>query len=122
MGTPTIDFGPAVQRRLTDPVIRQFLNEKWALIEEKFAPKHFILFGSRVNGTPHEWSDIDAIIVSDAFDKDQRRGRSATFKKVIDIDVAMDIFCYTPEEFEDMRSGIGIGVVADACREGVWLR
>lgn len=98
------------------------MNEKWALIEEKFAPKHFILFGSRVNGTPHEWSDIDAIIVSDAFDKDRRLGRSAIFKDVIDPDVAMDIFCYTPEEFDDLRSGAGIGVIADACREGVWLR
>jgi predicted nucleotidyltransferase len=96
------------------------LNEKWSLIEEKFAPKHFILFGSRVNGTQHEWSDIDAIIVSDIFDKNQRLGRSAKFKTMIDVQVAMDIFCYTPEEFDIMR--VGIGVIADSCREGVWLR
>lgn len=120
MGATAVDFDPAVQHRLTDPVVRQFLNEKWSLIEEKFAPKHFILFGSRVNGTPHEWSDIDAIIVSEAFDKNQRLGRSAIFKNAIDVQVAMDILCYTPEEFEYMRTGIG--VVPDACREGVWLK
>ena len=53
--------------RLTDPEVRRFLGEKWPLIEEQFAPTHFILFGSRVNGTPHEWSDIDAIVVSERF-------------------------------------------------------
>jgi hypothetical protein len=118
VGTST--FGPTALARITDPEVLRFLHEKWDLIEEKFAPIHLILFGSRINGTPHEWSDIDAIIVSERFEEVRFSDRSYEFKKVIDPHIAMTALCYPPEEFEYMRTGIG--VVADACREGLWLK
>ena len=65
MGVTAI--GTDALRGVTDPEVQRFLREKWALIEERFAPLHFILFGSRINGTPHEWSDIDVIVVSEHF-------------------------------------------------------
>ena len=34
--------------------------------------------------------------------------------------LSIDVLCYTPEEFEVM--GTGIGMVADAAREGIWLK
>jgi hypothetical protein len=120
MDTATAGIDPVLWTRLADPTIRRFLNDHWAGIEEKFSPNHFILFGSRIYGIPHEWSDIDAIIVSGVFAKTPRVNRSATFKRAIDLRLPMDVLCYTPEEFEDMRTGIG--VVPDACREGVWLK
>ncbi|MBI4600751.1 MAG: nucleotidyltransferase domain-containing protein [Planctomycetes bacterium] len=106
--------------RLSDPEVRRFLAEKWALIEEQFAPSHFILFGSRVRGTAHEWSDLDAIIVSSRFAGIRFIKRAYRFKTAIRPHVGMTALCYTPEEFEELRGGIG--VVADACREGVWLK
>jgi hypothetical protein len=106
--------------RLTDPEVRRFLREKWPLIEEQFAPTHFILFGSRVNGTPHEWSDIDAIVVSARFADIRFLRRAYHFKTVIRPHLGMTALCYTPEEFGRQRSGIG--VVADACAEGVWVK
>jgi hypothetical protein len=118
MGPATIDA--EVVARLTDPEILRFLREKWDLIEREFAPNHFIFFGSRVNGVPHEWSDIDAIAVSARFAEYPFVNRSYHFKTAVEPHVAMDVLCYTPEEFEHMRHGLG--VVADACREGVWLR
>jgi predicted nucleotidyltransferase len=80
----------------------------------------FILFGSRVTGMPHEWSDIDAIIVSERFAGIRPVRRAYAFLTAIEPNLPMTILCYTPEEFEDVRSSIG--VVADACREGVWLQ
>ena len=117
MGVATI--GTETLSRLADPEVRRFLAEKWALIAEQFAPSHFILFGSRVNGTPHEWSDLDAIIVSSRFAGIRFIKRSYHFKTAIRPQLGMTALCYTPEEFEELRDGIG--VVADACREGVWL-
>jgi predicted nucleotidyltransferase len=106
--------------RIADPEIQRFLREKWELIEKEFEPSHFILFGSRINGVPHEWSDIDAIIVSEKFSTIRFPDRSFEFKKVIDPHIAMTVLCYPLEEFEYMRTGIG--VVADACREGLWVK
>lgn len=106
--------------RITDMEVLRFLREKWGLIEEQFAPTHFILFGSRINGVPHEWSDIDAIVVSPRFIDIRFIKRAYLFKKAIEPHIGMTALCYTPEEFEDMRGGIG--VAADACREGVWLK
>jgi hypothetical protein len=106
--------------RLTDREVRRFLEEKWPLIEQQFAPTHFILFGSRVNGTPHEWSDIDAIIVSQHFADIRFIRRAYHFKTIIRPHLSMTALCYTSEEFERQRSSIG--VVADACAEGVWVK
>lgn len=118
MGAATVEADAL--KRLTDPEVRRFLREKWSLIEERFAPVHFILFGSRVNGTPHEWSDIDAIIVSDRFVDTRFLRRAYEFKTAIRPHLAMTALCYTPVEFANMRQGIG--VVPDACAEGVWLK
>lgn len=118
MGTATV--GAEALKRLTDPEVCRFLREKWSLIEAQFAPAHFILFGSRVNGTPHEWSDIDAIIVSDRFAGTRFLRRAYHFKTAVRPHLGMTALCYTPEEFESVRRGIG--VVADACAEGVWVK
>jgi predicted nucleotidyltransferase len=118
MGFATVD--EETLARLKDPEVQRFLNEKWALVEEQFAPIHFILFGSRINGTPHEFSDIDAIIVSERFATIRFIKRGRFFKTVVDPHISMTALCYPPVEFEVMRTGIG--VVADACREGVWLK
>ncbi len=107
-------------KRLGDAEVQRFLREKLDVVEEQFAPVHFILFGSRINGTPHEWSDLDAIIVSRRFDGIRFIKRAYHFKSAIRPHIGMTALCYTPEEFEDLRTGIG--VVADACREGVWLK
>ncbi|HEX5272349.1 MAG TPA: nucleotidyltransferase domain-containing protein [Gemmataceae bacterium] len=118
MGTATAAADALI--RITDPEIRRFLGEKWAMIEEQFAPVHFILFGSRINGTPHEWSDIDAVVVSDRFADTRFLRRAYQFKTAVRPHLAMTALCYTPEEFERVRRGIG--VVADACAEGVWVK
>ena len=100
--------------------MKRFLAEKWELIEERFAPVYFILFGSRINGTPHEWSDLDMIVVSDRFADVPFVNRAYRFKTAVRAHITLGALCYTPQEFERMRTGIG--VVADACRDGLWLK
>jgi hypothetical protein len=111
---------PDVLKRLTDPEVQRFLREKWDQIEERFAPAHVILFGSRINGRPDEWSDLDLVVVSDRFHGIRWVKRAYHFQSAVDPHLSMTALCYTPEEFAGMLDGIG--VVADACREGVWLR
>jgi hypothetical protein len=104
--------------RVTDPEVQRFLRDKWAMIEERFAPVHVILFGSRITGTPHEWSDVDLIVVSAHFAAIRFVKRAYHFLTAIRPHIAMTALCYTPEEF----ANLGIGVAADACRDGVWLK
>jgi hypothetical protein len=106
--------------RLKDREVRRFLDEKWRIVEEQFAPEHFILFGSRINGTPREDSDIDLVIVSAVFRDIRFIWRSDFFRERINPHIITTALCCTPEEFAEMRTGIG--VVPDACREGVWIR
>ena len=98
MGTSTIS--PTALANITDPEVKWFLEQKWDLVEEHFAPIHCILFGSRFNGKTHEWSDIDLIVVSERFAEIPFVNRGCHFKNVVQPRTAMDVLCYTPEEFE----------------------
>lgn len=55
-----------------------------------------ILFGSFSRGDFNLWSDVDLILVSDAFRKVRYLDRRS---KVPDIDQSADIICWTTEEF-----------------------
>jgi hypothetical protein len=46
-------------------VIRQYLRN---LADQGILPQMAVLFGSHASGDPHEWSDIDLLVVSPAFD------------------------------------------------------
>ena len=60
-----------------------------------------ILFGSLSHGNLHKTSDIDLIIVQ----KTEKRflERLDEFYKYLNPSVAVDIFVYTPQEFEEMK-------------------
>jgi len=118
MGAPATESDAL--SRIADSEVRRFLRDKWGSIVAHFEPIHFILFGSRIQGTPHAWSDIDLIVVSERFKDVPFIKRSYLFKTVVQPEIGVTALCYTPEEFQNQRAGIG--VVADACREGIWLR
>ena len=104
---------------VSDPQLRRFIETNWGRILELFSPRHLILFGSRVSGTAKEDSDIDLIIVSDAFEGIPFLERSRKFNEQVPWHLRVDAWCYTVREFEKKRREVG--VVADACREGIWL-
>lgn len=104
---------------ITDTELRRYIEANWERIVELFSPRHVIAFGSRVNGTAKDDSDIDLIVVSDAFEGVPLLERSRMFNRLIPWHLRVDVWCYTVKEFE--RSRREVGVIADACREGIWL-
>lgn len=87
-------------------------------VRKQVSPCKIILFGSRAKGKAKKDSDYDFILVSPHFKQwewEKRSARMYHLKK--DIPAAMDILCYTPEEFTEKKKQIGI--VQEAVREGI---
>jgi len=104
---------------IKDDELRRYIEANLGRILELFAPRHIIAFGSRVNGTAREDSDIDLIVVSDAFEGVPILERSRRFNEAVKWHIRVDAWCLTVKEFERLRRQIGL--VGDACREGVWV-
>jgi len=118
-GKVLVMFATEWLTQIADPELRRYVEANWQRILELFAPQHLIAFGSRVNGSAKPESDIDLIIVSDVFEGIPFLERSRKFNEQVPWHLRVDAWCYTVKEFEQLRRQVG--VVADACREGLWL-
>lgn len=105
--------------KIQDEVLRGFLRDYLERIQELYAPRHLILFGSRARGTARPESDIDLILVSERFQGQRFPSRMGEFLVTLRPPLHVDALCYTPDEFERLRAQPGI--VAEACREGIWM-
>ncbi|MBI2451956.1 nucleotidyltransferase domain-containing protein [Candidatus Pacearchaeota archaeon] len=94
-------------------IVREF-KEK---LSRKIPVKKVILFGSRVKGEIHKWSDFDIVVVSDKFRGEKSYQRGIGFYSYWKEDYPVDFLCYTPEEFERLRKKITI--VREAVKEGI---
>jgi predicted nucleotidyltransferase len=109
--------------RIRDEVAARFLRRVWEELERRYAPQHVILFGSRATGRARPDSDLDLILVSPRFMGQRLAERSRDFLlefRPYQHGISADVLCYTPEEFAEMSTGIGM--VAEAVKEGVWVR
>ena len=52
---------------LDKATVREIAQKYTNRVKEEYSPKQVILFGSYVNGTPHEYSDIDIAVVMDDY-------------------------------------------------------
>jgi predicted nucleotidyltransferase len=81
---------------------KKLLEEELSRIVEAlrkdYEPERVILFGSLVESDMHEWSDIDLLIVK----KTAKRpiDRILEVSRLIKPRIGIDLFVYTPEEFE----------------------
>ena len=77
----------------------------------------FILFGSRARGNPLPYSDYDVLVVANFKEKYLDRG-----KWIVQIapNVAIDIFTYTPQEFDKKFNSYNLTAI-DAIGEGLVL-
>ena len=68
------------------------------IIIKDYKPEKIILFGSLVHGEIHKWSDIDLLVIK----KTNKRPieRCIDIAKLIHPKLGIDIFVYTPEEYE----------------------
>jgi predicted nucleotidyltransferase len=102
-----------------DKVVQRFLDTHLDKIIAEYQPQHMVLFGSRAAGTPREDSDVDLLIVAGRFSKIAFVDRRFHVKETLGFPLRLDLLCYTPEEFQQLRDGFGL--VADICCEGIWL-
>lgn len=103
--------------RISNEKVKQFVTA----VREKYSPKAIYLFGSRARGEEMNHSDWDFIVVSDKFEGMPFRDRIDALLELVDYPVGADIepLCYTPKEFEHMRSEPTI--VKQAVKEGILL-
>lgn len=95
--------------------ISEFLRK----VEERFRPEKIILFGSRARGDYLKHSDYDIIVVGRRFEHIPFLDRLTMLFELWDGDFDLDILAYTPEEFEEKKTEIG--VVSQAVKEGIDL-
>ena len=73
--------------------VQQIIDE----LVKNYQPEKVILFGSRVVGKTHKWSDVDLVAIKKTSKNfyDRIGEASASFKHILPV----DIIVYTPEEF-----------------------
>ncbi len=90
------------------------------IIKKSYPDAKIIFFGSRIRGDYLRDSDYDVIVVSKAFRGKHFTERSSDVLRILweaGIVGDFEVLCYTPEEFERKRKGLGI--VREALREGI---
>jgi len=85
-------------------------------VSKRYPIKKMLLFGSRATGAARRDSDIDLIVVSDAFRRKNAVDRAYLMRREWDLKYAVDFLCYTTEEFRVFAGAPGI--VRQALREG----
>ena len=99
---------PAIDPAEIEKVIREIVT--------RFRPERVILFGSFAYGQPHQWSDVDLLVVtSQCPPRNERWKVSHELDKFISS--PLQIIFLTPEEFGETRDVVG-GIAFPAHRWG----
>ena len=88
-------------------IIKQLIPFR-KLIQKKYGVTKVILFGSLATGHFTKESDVDLIVISDAFKGKKSFERSPPLYKDWKLGYPVDFLCFTPEEFERKRKIEGI--------------
>ena len=99
-----------------DNVIFNFKKNIVPQIIDEYNPKEIIVYGSRVKGTASSDSDLDVIIVSDAFEEIPFIERMPLLLKKYDFPNHVDYICYTIEEFNKIKNSSSL--IIDALEYG----
>ncbi len=107
-----------------DEKVSYFCEHYLEKIKAIYRPTGLWLWGSRAQGTAHEYSDIDLIIVSEEFEGIKFVHRRLDFKQRLGLlwdreAEIVDAVCYTPQEFE--RKQRQISIVNQAVETGIRL-
>lgn len=102
-----------------DERIERFRREALPTLIEKYEPQRVLVFGSRARGEALKHSDLDVLVASDLFRDIPWLERAARVILDCDIRFAVELLCYTPDEFEGKREELGI--VRTALAEGIDL-
>jgi len=103
------------ETEIVDGIVAEFTRR----LRERYPVSALILFGSRAEGRGMTESDYDFVVVSPDFDGVPFLKRLPDLYELWEADVGVDVLCYTPAEFEMLRSQPTI--VRDAHNNGVPL-
>jgi len=81
------------------------LDEITRRLVDEFHPLKIILFGSHAWGEPNRNSDVDIMVIIESSDEKPAKRDIRARRRLLDIDVPMDIFVKTRAEF-DVFSGV----------------
>jgi hypothetical protein len=102
-----------------DRKLAAFATDHLPRLRDRLAPLQAIAFGSRVRGDALSTSDLDLILVSPWFPQTPFLRRPVAVLELLDYPAGLELLCYTPEEFEQKRTELGI--VRVALQEGIVL-
>lgn len=96
-------------------LLERALERMIPVLIKEYRPEKIILFGSLASGDIHEGSDLDLLIIKDT----PRRpiDRQVEIYSLVKPEVGIDVFVYTPEEFEYLKS-IGFSLVKEVVKRG----
>jgi len=100
----------------TDTWLERCKREVLPKLIAELKPEKILLFGSRIKGTADENSDIDVIVVSNAFATIPFIERMSLILKMIRFPKHIDFICYSPEEFARLKNKSS--VLIDALENG----
>lgn len=103
------------KNQIKNRVTTRFMKD----VSKKFHVAKAILFGSRARGDSLKNSDYDIILVSPDFEGKHFTERASEVLRTLTFHFPMDLLCYTPKEFDEKKSQIGI--VRRAVSEGIEL-
>ncbi len=106
--------------RVNDPWVERFKKEAMPIVQRECQPEKVILFGSRVNGSATEESDLDVIVVANMFERIPFLRRMAFMLKKVRFKKHIDFICYAPNEFERIQHSSSM--LQDALAHGTILQ
>jgi predicted nucleotidyltransferase len=80
--------------------LRKELDRILDIIIREYRPEKIILFGSLAEDNIHEWSDIDMLIIKET--QERPVDRCLELSRLIQPKVGVDLFIYTPEEYNTL--------------------
>lgn len=94
----------------------EHLRQLKSSLSQRYRLQQFLLFGSRARNEELLTSDADLLVVSEDFSGTKFRHRPEKILEFWSDVVDLEVLCYTPDEFEEMKNRIGIvrQAVADA--------
>lgn len=102
-----------------DERVERFRREYLPLLIAQFNPALVLVFGSRARGEALAHSDLDLLIVSEAFQAVRWLDRPGRVIEGLGLPFGVDLLCYTPKEYATKRQELG--VVRTASEEGLIL-
>ena len=86
----------------TEADIKQIVQQFVEALKPKVRVQKVILYGSYAHGNPHEWSDIDIVVISDDFKRMSQSKRIELLAKAhLVSDSSIEPVAYTLEEYEN---------------------